>query len=44
MLIGAAAGVVLGVAVTLLVHASMRPDAAIAVVLGAPPSWGWRSS
>ncbi|MCV7320425.1 putative holin [Mycolicibacterium confluentis] len=40
MLIGAAAGVVLGVAVTLLVHASMRPDAAIAVVLGAPTILG----
>lgn len=36
MLIGAAVGVLTGLGLTLLVRAPLRPDAAIALVLGAP--------
>jgi hypothetical protein len=40
MLVGSAVGVVIGVLTTLLVHVSMRPDAAIALVLAAPTLLG----
>ncbi|WP_408066472.1 putative holin [[Mycobacterium] crassicus] len=36
MLIGAAVGVLTGIGLTLLVRAPLRPDAAIALVLGGP--------
>lgn len=36
MLVGAAAGVLLGVGMTLLVSARIRPDLVIAAVLGVP--------
>lgn len=40
MLVGSAVGVVIGVLTTLLVHVSMRSDAAIALVLAAPTLLG----
>lgn len=40
MLIGSAVGVIAAVLTTLLIHASVRPDAAIALVLGAPTLLG----
>jgi hypothetical protein len=40
MLIGVAAGLLMGVASTLLVTASIRPDAVIALVVGVPASLG----
>jgi hypothetical protein len=40
MLIGAAVGMLLGVVATLLVHASLRPDAVIGLVLGVPTVLG----
>ena len=36
MLIGAAVGVLTGIGLTLLIRVPLRPDAAIALVLGAP--------
>ena len=40
MLVGCAVGVVLGILATLLVRASLRPDAALGLVLGAPTVLG----
>lgn len=40
MLVGAAVGVLLGVAATLLITASIRPDAVMALVLGVPTVMG----
>ncbi len=40
MLIGAAVGIALGVLATLLITASPRPDAVIALVLGVPTVLG----
>jgi hypothetical protein len=36
MLVGAAAGVLIGIGLSLLISAPIRPDIAIALVLGAP--------
>lgn len=40
MLVGTAAGLVAGVAATLLVHARIRPDIVIALVVGVPTAIG----
>jgi hypothetical protein len=40
MLIGCAVGLLAGVALTVLVHARMRPDAVIALVVGVPTVTG----
>jgi Putative holin len=40
MLVGGAVGVVLAITTTLLVNTAIRPDAAIALVLGAPSVLG----
>ena len=40
MLIGAAVGLIVGVASTLLVKATIRPDAVIALVVGVPSAIG----
>jgi Putative holin len=40
MLVGSAVGLILGVAATLLVHASIRPDVVIALVDGIPSAIG----
>ena len=40
MLVGVAAGLVAGIASTLLVTASVRPDAVIALVVGVPSAVG----
>ncbi len=40
MLVGVAVGVIVAVAVTLLVDTSVRPDLAIALVLGVPSVFG----
>lgn len=40
MLVGSAIGVVIGVLTTVFVHISMRPDAAIALVLAGPTLLG----
>ncbi len=40
MLIGCAVGLLAGVALTVLVHARMRPDVVIALVLGSPTGTG----
>jgi hypothetical protein len=36
LLVGTAVGLILGIAVTLLVHTPVRPDVAIALVVGVP--------
>ena len=36
MLVGSAVGLILGIAATLLVHAPVRPDIVIALVIGVP--------
>jgi Putative holin len=40
MLVGSAAGLVAGTAAALLVHAHMRPDVVIALVVGVPSAIG----
>ena len=40
MLVGTAVGLILGLAATLLVHASIRPDVVIALVVGIPSAIG----
>jgi hypothetical protein len=40
MLVGAAVGLILGIAATLLVHAPIRPDVVIALVVGVPSAIG----
>ncbi|CAN5631874.1 putative holin [soil metagenome] len=40
MLVGGAVGVIAGVLTTLLIHVSMRPDAAIGLVLAGPTLLG----
>jgi Putative holin len=40
MLVGAAVGLILGIAATLLVHATVRPDVVIALVIGVPSAIG----
>ena len=40
MLVGSAVGLILGIAATLLVHAPIRPDVVIALVLGIPSAIG----
>jgi hypothetical protein len=40
MLVGAAVGLVLGITATLFVHASIRPDVVIALVIGVPSAIG----
>jgi hypothetical protein len=40
MLVGAAVGLILGIAATLLVHATIRPDVVIALVIGVPSAIG----
>jgi hypothetical protein len=40
MLMGCAVGLLAGVALTVLIHARIRPDAVIALVLGAPGALG----
>jgi hypothetical protein len=40
MLVGAALGLILGIAATLVVHAAIRPDVAIALVIGVPSAIG----
>lgn len=40
MLMGCAVGLLAGVALTVLVHARIRPDVAVALVLGAPAALG----
>jgi hypothetical protein len=40
MLVGSAVGLVAGTAATLLVHAHIRPDVAIALVVGVPGAIG----
>ncbi len=40
MLIGTAVGLILGIALTLLVSAPIRPDVAIALVVGVPSALG----
>lgn len=40
LLVGAAAGLILGIASTLLVDAAMRPDVVIALVVGVPGAIG----
>lgn len=40
MLVGAAVGLILGIAATLLVHATIRPDVVIALVIGVPSALG----
>jgi hypothetical protein len=40
MLVGAAVGLILGIAATLLVHAPIRPDVVVALVVGVPSAIG----
>lgn len=40
MLVGAAVGLIVGIAATLLIHAPVRPDVVIALVLGVPSALG----
>jgi hypothetical protein len=40
MLVGAAVGLILGIAATLLVHGPIRPDVVIALVVGIPSAFG----
>jgi putative holin len=40
MLVGAAVGLILGIAATLVVGATIRPDVAIALVIGVPSAIG----
>jgi hypothetical protein len=40
MLVGTAVGLILGIAATLLVHVSIRPDVVIALVIGIPSAIG----
>jgi hypothetical protein len=40
MLVGGAVGLIAGIASTLLVHAAIRPDVVIALVVGVPSSIG----
>ena len=40
MLVGTAVGLILGIAATLLVHAPIRPDVVIAMVVGIPSAIG----
>jgi hypothetical protein len=40
MLVGTAVGLILGIAATLLVQASIRPDVVIALVIGVPSAIG----
>ena len=40
MLVGAAVGLIVGIAATLLIHAPVRPDVVIALVLGVPSAIG----
>lgn len=40
MLVGTAVGLILGIAATLLVHAPIRPDVVIALVIGVPSAIG----
>jgi hypothetical protein len=40
LLVGAAVGLILGIAATLLVHTPIRPDVVIALVLGVPSAIG----
>jgi putative holin len=40
MLVGSAVGLILGIAAILLVHASIRPDVVIALVVGVPSTIG----
>jgi hypothetical protein len=40
MLVGSAVGLILGIAAILLVHASIRPDVVIALVVGIPSAIG----
>jgi hypothetical protein len=40
MLVGAAVGLILGIAATLYVHAPIRPDVVIALVVGVPSAIG----
>ena len=40
MLVGTAVGLILGIAATLVVHATIRPDVVIALVIGIPSAIG----
>ena len=40
MLVGAAVGLIVGIAATLLIHAPVRPDVVIALVVGVPSAIG----
>jgi hypothetical protein len=40
LLVGAAVGLILGIAATLIVHAPIRPDVVIALVVGVPSAIG----
>ena len=40
MLVGTAVGLILGIAATLVVHAPIRPDVVIALVVGVPSAIG----
>ena len=40
MLVGTAVGLILGIAATLLVRASVRPDVVVALVVGVPSAIG----
>ena len=40
MLVGAAVGLIVGIAATLLIHAPIRPDVVIALVIGVPSAIG----
>ncbi|OBI82380.1 putative holin [Mycobacterium sp. E740] len=40
LLVGAAVGLILGIASTLVIHAGLRPDVVIALVVGIPGSVG----
>jgi hypothetical protein len=40
MLVGTAVGLIAGIAATLIVHATIRPDAVVALVVGVPSAIG----
>ena len=40
MLVGTAVGLILGIAATLVIHAPVRPDVVIALVVGVPSAVG----
>ena len=40
MLVGTAVGLIVGIAATLLIHATIRPDVVIALVIGVPSAIG----